>query len=127
MSKSILIVEDDVMIREAFTIVLTVSGYKVTGAVNGIEALKLCKFHDYDLILLDYMMPELDGLGFLKQAHMRENAPKTRIIMLSNLSSNEITEEVMNLGAHRYEVKASLAPKQIVALVESEIGPPGKR
>ena len=75
MSK-ILLVEDEKILRDAYAILLgSQSEYSVDTATNGKEALELCKQNKYDLILLDLMMPVLDGMGFLKEAMMPTTSP----------------------------------------------------
>lgn len=117
----ILIVEDDKMLRDAFTILLEVQSYEVTGASNGQEALKLCEVNTYDIILLDLMMPILDGIGFLEKANLATRAPKTRIILLTNLSSGKAIEKADKLGIHRREIKSNLSPKDILTVVQKEL------
>lgn len=117
----ILLVEDEKMLREAFTIMLRANNYEVDPAGNGQEALELWKKNTYNLVLLDLMMPVLDGVGFLREAKPRTSAPNTRIVTLSNLSSGEMLQAALTLGAHRHEIKANLAPKQVINLVREEI------
>lgn len=117
----ILLVEDEMILREAFTILLTAQSYEVDAAVNGEEALKLCEKTNYDLILLDLMMPVLDGVGFLREAHMSMAHPSTRVVILSNLSSGAPVTAAMELGAHRHVIKSNMSPKDIIELVEGEL------
>ena len=117
----ILIVEDDKMLRDAFTILLEAHGYNVTGVSNGEEALQLCETNNYDVILLDLMMPILDGVGFLEKANLSERSPHTRIVLLSNLSFGATIEKSKQLGVHRREIKSNLSPKDILAVVEQEL------
>lgn len=117
----ILLVEDEKILREAYTIILkTQDGYHLDTAAHGQEALNLCKKNKYDLILLDLMMPVLDGAGFMEKACLAKKSPNTRVVM-SNLSSGEGLEKVLRLGAYRHAVKSDLAPTDIVAIVEEEL------
>jgi CheY-like chemotaxis protein len=118
---SILIVEDDALLRDAFSILLQMQSYDVTEAVNGQDALQKAADKTYDLILLDLMMPVLDGIGFLKGAELAKKAPRTRVVLMSNLSSGEQIDEAMALGVHRREVKSNLSPKDIVKIVKEEL------
>ncbi len=121
MSK-ILLVEDEKILRDAYTILLTAQdGYQVDAAGNGQEALELCKKENYDLILLDLMMPVLDGTGFLREAMLPTTAPQTRIVIMSNLSGGKEIKEALQLGAHRHAVKSDLGPSDVMAIVESEL------
>lgn len=117
----ILLVEDEKVLREAFTILLRANGYEVDPAADGHEALKLWQSNRYQLVLLDLMMPVLDGVGFLQEAKPKTSAPETRIIVLSNLSSGDMPKQALQLGAHRHEVKANLAPKEIIEIVSQEM------
>lgn len=118
----ILLVEDEPTIRDAFGIILSSSGYEFDIAANGAEALELWGKNTYSLVLLDLMMPVLDGVGFLKKANIAESGSSARVVVLSNLSSGGLTVEAMKLGAHRHEIKANLAPSEIIKLVEEELG-----
>ena len=118
---SILIVEDEQILREAFTLLLQANGYQVDAAHNGQAALGNCAENTYDLILLDIMMPVLDGIGFLRQAKLQTAAPNTRVIVLSNLSYDEMPAELQQLGVHRQEIKANLSSRDIVMLVRDEL------
>lgn len=118
----ILLVEDEKILRDAYTIILGAQAhYEIDIATNGEEALKLCKDNKYDLVLLDLMMPVLDGAGFMEKSHLLKKAPDTRVVIMSNLSSGEGLEKVLKLGAHRHAVKSDLAPTDVVAIIEEEL------
>ncbi|MBL8159098.1 response regulator transcription factor [Candidatus Saccharibacteria bacterium] len=119
----ILLVEDEAMLREAFTIALMAEKFNVDTAANGQEALDKVQRSapPYDLILLDLMMPVLDGVGFLKSANLPKTAPGTKVFVLSNLSSGEEISEVMELGIHGYKLKASLTPNDVITLVRDNL------
>lgn len=72
----------------------------------------------YDLILLDLMMPEVDGVEFLRLSKVTKKSPSTRVIILSNLSSGRDIEEALALGADQHVLKSSLTPKDLIELVE---------
>ena len=121
MSK-ILLVEDEKVLRDAFMILLDAQDkYDVDVAINGKEALEFCKNSTYDLILLDLMMPILDGVGFLEKANLSMKAPHTRVVVMSNLSSGEGLIKALELGAHRQAVKSDLAPHDVIRIVEEEL------
>lgn len=114
----ILLVEDDAMIREAFSIVLQLSGeYEVTTAENGQVAITLCTEDTYDLILLDIMMPVLDGPGFLKEYATRWPDVATKVVIMSNLSSGSELSIARDYGVDRSVLKSSLTPGQLLAVV----------
>lgn len=119
--RRILVVEDEDMLRDVYHMVLSTEPFIVDIAENGAKALELCQAHAYDLILLDLMMPVLDGVGFLRAYNAGEDSSAARVIILSNLSSGRELEEALKLGALRSELKANLSPKQLVALVRYEL------
>lgn len=114
----ILLVEDEKILRDAYAILLQAQdGMDVTIAVNGQEALDYCAHASFDLILLDLMMPVLDGVGFLEQANLKATSPNTKVIILSNLSSGEDLTRALHLGADRHAVKSDLGPNDIISLI----------
>jgi DNA-binding response OmpR family regulator len=115
--RKILIVEDEDLLRESYRIIISTEPYDVDIAKNGQEALDMCATKTYDLILLDLMMPVLDGLGFLE----RFDNHATKIIILSNLSSGEVLEQALKLGAESNVVKATLSPRELLSKVRYEV------
>ena len=115
MAKKILIVDDDLYIRELYEEVLKGEGYEVDAAVDGEDGLGRLKQGGYDLVLLDVMMPKIDGLGVLdglqKTPAQKPNGP---IILLTNLGHDPIIKEAMNKGAVSFLIKADLTPDQLV-------------
>jgi len=120
--RKILLVEDEVLLREAYEMILSSEPYVIHSAPNGAKAWELCQKNDYDLILLDLMMPILDGVAFLERYAQHENEiPK--VIVLSNLSSGDEITRALDLGAIKSAVKANLSPKQLISLVRYELKP----
>lgn len=118
----ILIVEDEQLLREAYERILSTEPYMVETATNGQEALDRCAKTDYDLVLLDLMMPVTDGVGFLQGMHARDDrSMPSRVVILSNLSSGEELSKAMSLGAHRSVLKAELSPQELIATVRHEV------
>ncbi len=120
--RKILVVEDDEMLRESYSIILSTEPYNLFVVSDGDEALKICEDNNFDLILLDLMMPRVDGVSFLKKYKSKvERLPK--IILLSNLSSGELLNQALKLGAYKNVLKADLSPKQLISLVKYELEP----
>jgi DNA-binding response OmpR family regulator len=115
--RKILIVEDEDVLRESYEMIISTEPYQIDVAKNGQEALDKCKGMKYDLILLDLMMPVLDGVGFLE----RFDDEETKIIILSNLSSGDELEKALRMGAQANIVKASLSPRELLSRVRYEI------
>jgi len=113
----ILVCDDDRAITDAIEIYLNHEGYQVVKAYNGLEALEALKNHDIQLILLDIMMPELDGLRATLQIREHSNLP---IILLS--AKTEDTDKILglNLGADDYIAKP-FNPLELLARVKSQL------
>lgn len=113
-------VEDEDTLREVYSMILLTQPYRVETAKDGQEALELCALHDFDLILLDLMMPRLDGVGFME--HFKKvRPPRTKVVILSNLSSGETLHRALALGANKSALKAELSPSQLLTLVRYEV------
>ncbi|MDY6863796.1 MAG: response regulator, partial [Thermodesulfobacteriota bacterium] len=100
---SILVVDDELSMRELLEIILTKEGYHVTTASNGKEALGLCKQNAFDIILTDIRMPKVDGFGILSQ--VKEISPESDVIMITAYGSMESAMESMKSGAQDYITK----------------------
>ena len=116
---SVLIVEDEEMLRDAFKLVLTKEGFKVIVAENGKVGLEKLKKATPDIVLLDMLMPVVNGLEFLQQAQIKTDYPKTRVIVLSNLSDSITIDEKESFGVSQTLLKAELSPLDLVAKVRS--------
>lgn len=120
--QKILILEDDQYTRDVYQEVLTEAGYEVTTAVDGEEGLVKIREGSYSLILLDMMMPKLDGLGVLTS--FKENPPKVSngpIILLTNLAHDPVINKAVALGAKSFLIKSDLNPDQLVAKVKEAL------
>lgn len=115
---NVLLVEDDPALNDAFSMMLTKSGYAVKAAYDGSEALEICKTFQPDIILLDLLMPIMDGKEFLRQFNNDTSIP---IIVFSNLDSKSDVEEVLGLGASRFMLKAWATPPELVNIIENTL------
>ncbi len=117
--KRILMIEDDVYIRELYEEVLKKAGYLVITAVDGEEGLVKASDGEYDLVLLDIMLPKLTGIEVLKK--LREKGATTEeipIYLLTNLGEETIAKETYKLGANGYLLKAKYLPKELVKEID---------
>jgi len=113
----ILIAEDDEIFSGMYKTKLTQDKYEIVTAMNGIDALEMVDKEKPDLILLDIMMPGLDGFSVLEE--LRQNKKiKTPIVMLTNLGTDEDKQKGKDLGADGYLVKANLTPSEVSAEVK---------
>ncbi len=115
--KNILVCDDDKEINLAVKIYLEKEKYNVLTAYDGAEALKIAKNNTLDLILMDVMMPNLDGIEALIEIKKDENIP---IILLTCKSEDEDVVEGLNVGADDYITKP-FNPKILIARVKSNI------
>ncbi len=100
---SILVVDDEISMREFLEVLLSKQGYKVSTAKNGKQALNLIKKTDYDLVLTDIRLGDITGLDVLKEAKKKNT--ETVVIMISAYSTTEIAVEAMNEGAYDFVPK----------------------
>ncbi len=120
---SILIVEDEQLLQDSLSMILRSQGYNVHVAGDGVEAIAFLKTSVPDLILLDYFMPRLSGKEFLENIDVADY-PNTKIIVTSNISDQPIVDEMLRLGAHKYVLKASLSPTDLLRMVDEALTPP---
>jgi two-component system, NtrC family, response regulator HydG len=99
----ILVVDDEPLIRHSLSELLTLSGYTVSSASNGKEALRLLKDYNTDVIITDIKMPEMDGRQLLKQ--IKSLSPETPVILVTGYGSIENAVEAMKDGAYDYITK----------------------
>ena len=102
MSKLILIVDDEPMIRYLLQYLLSMDGFQVSEACDGMEALGKVEQQRPDLVLLDYMMPNMDGLATCKQLRSRPETANLPIIMLSANAMPSIIEASVQAGVNRF-------------------------
>jgi len=108
----ILLIEDDEMISGMYKTKLLQDGYEIALAPNGIDAINMVEAEKPDLILLDIIMPGLDGFSVLED--FRQNKKITvPIILLTNLGTDEDKKKGEDLGATGYLIKSSLTPGQV--------------
>lgn len=110
--KKILIVEDDEMIRSMYEMKLKQDDFDVRVASNGMEGLEMVKAGKYDLILLDIIMPQVDGFAMLEELRTGMGN-ETPVVMLTNLSTEEDKAKGKALGAIGYLVKSRMTPAQM--------------
>ena len=113
----ILVVDDEPKIREVIKEYGEFSGYEITEADDGITAVGLCKLNDYDLIIMDIMMPKLDGIRATLKIRENSSIP---IIILSAKTEDSDKILGLNIGADDY-VEKPFNPLELVARVKSQL------
>ena len=119
MSK-ILIVEDDQFISRLYQHLFTLEGYEIEAVGDGEAALKRITAGGLDLVLLDIMLPKMNGLDVLRRLRETPPAiPNGPVVLLTNLGQDSVIKEGFKLGAKGYMIKSALEPKQLVAEVKT--------
>ena len=114
----ILVVEDDEFLREVYVETLTDEGYAVDTALDGMEGLTKIKQGGYKLILLDIIMPKIDGLEVVRQLKNQNLFPQnTSVIFLTNLEKDEEIKQALELG-DGYLIKSQLTPGDLIKEVK---------
>lgn len=115
----VLIVDDDEFLLEMYCIKFKESGFLVETAQNGEEALQKAKEVTPDVILLDVVMPKMDGFDVLRNLRKENIASNAIVLVLTNLGQKDDFDRGMKLGATDYIVKAHYTPSEVVKKVES--------
>lgn len=120
MSK-IAIVEDDVAISQMYRIKFEAEGYEVETAENGKIGLELIKDIKPDIVLLDLMMPEMDGEEMLKRLRKESWGKDVKVIILTNMGESEAPVSIKEMGVEAFILKANMTPRQVAELVKEHI------
>lgn len=117
----ILIIEDDRYISKMYQLKLSLEGYDVQVAENGREGVDKVKEFMPNIVLLDILMPELDGFEVLKIVKGDEATKDIPVLIMSNLGQEDHVEKGMKLGAIGYIVKSQYTPSKVVEKIKSVI------
>lgn len=117
----ILIVEDDRYISKMYQLKLSLEGYDVQVAENGKEGVEKIKEFMPDVVLLDILMPELDGFEVLKIIKEDATTKDIPVLIMSNLGQEDHVQKGMKLGAVGYVVKSQYTPSKVVEKIKSVI------
>ncbi|MFH1426222.1 MAG: response regulator [Candidatus Kerfeldbacteria bacterium] len=119
MAKSkVLLVEDDEMLHTMYTQKFTKEGYDIHSAYNGLEGIKVAEEAAPQIILLDIIMPKMDGFVALKKLKKNEKTKDIPVILLTNLGQEEDIRKGRELGATDYFIKANHTPQEVVDKVK---------
>ena len=117
----IAIIEDDLAIAQMYRLKFEAEGFKVEIAENGKLGLELCEQMKPDLILLDLMMPEMNGDEMLNKMRGTDWGKDIKVIVLTNVGEQEAPEKFKSLHVSGYIVKAEMAPSQVADRVKKEL------
>lgn len=118
-SNKVLLVEDEEFIRDIFKRQLDLSGLPTESFATGQEGLSAALKNQYTIILLDIMLPDMNGLEILKAIKENPQTKTTPVVMLTNLGQDAIIKQGFELGADGYLIKAAYTPDQIVQEVKN--------
>lgn len=116
-AKTVLVVDDEKPLATALSLKLQKEGFSVLTAGNGKDCLTMIEKHDVSLVLLDLMLPEMNGFEVLEHLQTAKKFPP--VIVLSNLSQEEDMARVKALGAKEYFVKSNTPIRDIVTYVKT--------
>lgn len=118
MAAKICIIEDEHSIAAMYEFKLQQSGFEVYIAGDGVTGLALIEKVRPELILLDLMLPQMDGADLLEKLRATDWGSKIRVIVLTNISKDEAPQKLRLLNVERYIVKAHYTPKQVVDMIQ---------
>lgn len=119
-NNKILLVEDDINTLKLYQEVLKNAGFAVTPAADGEEGLTKAKEGGYSLILLDVMLPKMDGLALLTE--LKKDPPKVKngpIVLLTNLTHGPVIKKALNIGAKGYIIKSDVTPDELIEKIKA--------
>jgi len=117
-NKRILLVEDDDLIREMYKTHLSEAKFNVDAVGNGKQARAILATEHFDLILLDIMLPDSNGLEILKEINENSKTKDMPVVLLTNLGQEAVINEAYKLGAKGYMLKIAYNPDQMVEEVK---------
>lgn len=118
-NSKVLIIDDDPFILDMYVLKLKESGFLVETASNGKDGVKKIKSFLPDVILLDVVMPSMDGFDVLQELKKEKFNHPMKLILLTNLGQKEDVERGMSLGADDYIIKAHFTPSEVVEKIKT--------
>ncbi len=117
-SYSILLIEDDLFVRDLYIRTLERANYHVITALDGEEGVQKSSSTTPDLILLDIMLPKINGIDVLKKIKSQDQTKTIPVFLLTNLGQEAIIKEAFNLGAAGFFLKARLLPQEVIGFIQ---------
>jgi len=121
MPKRILVVDDDEMVLMALNELLTPEGYEVQTVLSGAEALEWLDQNGYDLLVLDIIMPEMDGFELCKRIRKQEEFKEIPIVFLTAKSREEDRATGLDAGANLF-ISKPISPEKLLRIISDTIG-----
>lgn len=118
-SKKLLIVEDDFYIRDIYTLHAKLMNFDYATAIDGEDAVEKIKSIKPDLVLLDLMLPKIDGMGVLRMIKADPTYADIKFIITTNVDNRETEQEARRLGALDYLLKINNQPQTTLTIAQS--------
>lgn len=115
------IIEDDLAIAQMYRLKFEAEGYDAEIAENGKLGLELCEKMNPDVVLLDLMMPEMNGDEMLQKMRKTDWGKNIRVIILTNVGEQEAPDSLQELNVSAFIVKADMTPRQVTELVKEQL------
>jgi DNA-binding response OmpR family regulator len=116
--KHILLVEDDEFLAELYATKLNLEGFEVSLASDGEKGVKMIKERTPDLVLLDIVLPKMDGFEVLARIKENDKTKNVPVILLTNLSQKDEVKKGLDLGASDYLIKAHFMPSEVIRKIK---------
>lgn len=115
----ILLIEDEKEICKIYEDTLSSGGYSIVTVYDGDSGYNIAKKGDWDVLLLDIMLPNKDGIEILSQLYSEGLTKERKVIILSNIENNEVLKKSQSLGAIKYVIKSEIKPSELLEIVSS--------
>lgn len=125
MNKKVLIVEDDIALFNMYSVELKIKGHDVLNVNDGLQALPKAKEYKPDIILLDIMLPGMNGLNILTELKSDPLTSEIPVIMLTNYGSEDNIKKALESGATDYIMKYKILPSELSEKIEVILGTAG--
>lgn len=122
MAKTILFIEDDLPTVEVYKTALEAAGFKVETTLSGNDGIKKIKAKAPDLILLDFLLPDINGMEVLKEIRAQKDTKDIPIFILTNYTDKKLGQKGIFLKNEKYLLKTKHTPRELVEKVKKELG-----
>lgn len=119
--KKILLVEDDTFLSGMYVSKLDMEGFEVILASDGRQGFKMIEEEEPDLILLDVILPQMDGFEILKEMKKKKKLKNIPVILLTNLGQKKDVERGFSFGVKDYLIKAHFMPSEVVDKIKKAL------
>lgn len=115
----ILLIEDEKDICSLYQDILSSNGYQVNICNDGESGFLAAEVGDYDILLLDIMLPGMDGLDILRGIHKKGLTSTKKVVILTNIEKQDVLKSANSMGAQRYIIKSEVNPSQLVDIISA--------